>query len=97
MRLLIKGGTIVNEGRMFDGSIVVDGKDILAITEGGIQPEVTVDETIDASGCFILPGIIDDHVHFREPGLTEKAGSQNRSMMKLPGWRCRCPNSQCQF
>ena len=85
MRLLIKGGTIVNEGRMFDGSIVVDGKDILAITEGGIQPEVTVDETIDASGCFILPGIIDDHVHFREPGLTEKADIDSESRAAAAG------------
>ena len=85
MRLLIKGGTIVNEGRTFDGSIVVDGKDILAITEGGKQPEVTVDETIDASGCFILPGIIDDHVHFREPGLTEKADIDSESRAAAAG------------
>ena len=85
MRLLIKGGTIVNEGRTFDGSIVVDGKDILAITEGGTQPEVTVDETIDASGCFILPGIIDDHVHFREPGLTSKADIDSESRAAAAG------------
>lgn len=85
MRTLIKGGTIVNEGKTFDGSVVVDGKDILAITEGNIPPEVSIDETIDASGCFILPGIIDDHVHFREPGLTEKADIDSESRAAAAG------------
>ena len=85
MRTLIEGGTIVNEGRTFDGSIVVDGKDILAITEGNARPEVSVDETVDASGCFILPGIIDDHVHFREPGLTDKADIDSESRAAAAG------------
>ena len=67
MRTLIKGGTIINEGKTFGGSIVVDDKDILAITVGNTLPEMSVDEMIDASGCFVLPGIIDDHVHVREP------------------------------
>lgn len=45
------------------------------------MPQEPVDETIDASGCFVLPGIIDDHVHFREPGLTDKAdiGTESRA------------------
>lgn len=85
MRQLIEGGTIVNEGRTFDGSIVVDGKDIIAITEGRTRPEVTIDETIDASGCFVLPGIIDDHVHFREPGLTAKADIESESLAAAAG------------
>ena len=85
MRQLIEGGTIVNEGRTFDGSIVVDGKDIIAITEGRTRPEVTIDETIDASGCFVLPGIIDDHVHFREPGLTAKADIDSESLAAAAG------------
>ena len=85
MRRLIEGGTIVNEGRTFDGSIVVDGQDILVITEGSKRPEVSVDETIDASGCFVLPGIIDDHVHFREPGLTEKADIDSESRAAAAG------------
>ncbi len=85
MRLLIEGGTIVNEGRTFDGSIVVDGSNILTITEGNTCPEVSVDETIDASGCFILPGIIDDHVHFREPGLTDKADIDTESQAAAAG------------
>lgn len=85
MRTLIEGGTIVNEGRTFDGSIVVDDKNILSITEGFTRPDVTVDETIDASGCFILPGIIDDHVHFREPGLTDKADIDSESRAAAAG------------
>ena len=85
MRTLIEGGTIVNEGRTFDGSIVVDDKNILSITEGFTRPDVAVDETIDASGCFILPGIIDDHVHFREPGLTDKADIDSESRAAAAG------------
>ena len=85
MRTLIKGGTIVNEGRTFDGSIVVDGKDIVTITEGKLHPEASVDEVIDASGCFVLPGIIDDHVHFREPGLTAKADMDSESRAAAAG------------
>ena len=85
MRRLIEGGTIVNEGSVFDGSIVVEGKDILTITEGNKRPELSVDETIDASGCFVLPGIIDDHVHFREPGLTAKADIDTESQAAAAG------------
>jgi len=85
MRKLIKGGTIVNEGRTFDGSIVVDDKNILSITEGTTHPDVPVDEVIDASGCFVLPGVIDDHVHFREPGLTEKADIDSESRAAAAG------------
>lgn len=85
MRRLIEGGTIVNEGCVFDGSIVLEGKDILTITEGNKRPELSVDETIDASGCFVLPGIIDDHVHFREPGLTAKADIDTESQAAAAG------------
>ncbi len=85
MRRLIEGGTIVNEGKVFDGSIVLEGKDILTITEGNKRPELSVDETIDASGCFVLPGIIDDHVHFREPGLTAKADIDTESQAAAAG------------
>lgn len=85
MKTLIEGGTIVNEGRTFDGTIVVDGKNILSITEGSTRPDVPVDETIDASGCFVLPGIIDDHVHFREPGLTDKADIDSESRAAAAG------------
>ena len=67
MRTVIQGGKIVNEGKIFDGSIVVEDTKISKIVEGETSPEDIADEVIDASGCFVLPGVIDDHVHFREP------------------------------
>ena len=83
MRILIRGGHIVNEGRVFDGNIVVDGGTITDITTH--QPEASFDETIDASGCYVLPGVIDDHVHFREPGLTAKADIASESRAAAAG------------
>ena len=79
MRTLIHGGTIVNEGRKFQGAIIIDDDRISRITEGKGVPRGTYDETIDATGCFVLPGIIDEHVHFREPGMTEKATIESES------------------
>ena len=85
MRTVIQGGTIVNEGRTFDGTIVIEDGKITQIIQGNINPEVSLDEVIDASGCFVLPGIIDDHVHFREPGLTEKADIDTESRAAAAG------------
>jgi dihydroorotase len=85
MKTLIKGGTLVNEGRLFDGSIVVEDSRIAQIIEGNHTPDTSYDEVIDASGCFVLPGIIDDHVHFREPGLTAKADIDTESRAAAAG------------
>jgi dihydroorotase len=85
MKTLIKGGTLVNEGRLFDGSIVVEDSRIAKIIEGNHTPDASYDEVIDASGCFVLPGIIDDHVHFREPGLTAKADMDTESQAAAAG------------
>ena len=85
MRTVIQGGRIVNEGKIFDGSIVVEDTKINKIVEGETSPEVVADEIIDASGCFVLPGVIDDHVHFREPGLTEKADIDSESRAAAAG------------
>jgi len=85
MRTLIQGGTIVNEGRTFDGSIVVEDELISQIKQGHTIPEASYDEIIDASGCFVMPGVIDDHVHFREPGLTEKADIDSESQAAAAG------------
>ena len=83
MRTLITGGYIVNEGRTIKGSIVIEEGNIIEITQN--TPVASFDETIDATGCFILPGVIDDHVHFREPGLTEKADIESESRAAAAG------------
>lgn len=85
MRTLIQGGTIVNEGCTFDGAIVIEDEVISQIQQGHTIPEAFYDEVIDASGCFVLPGVIDDHVHFREPGLTEKADIDSESRAAAAG------------
>jgi len=88
MRILIKGGHIVNEGRTQDGSIVIEDGNIVEVR--GKKEEVKdnpsdFDEVIDATGCYVLPGIIDDHVHFREPGLTDKADIDTESRAAAAG------------
>ena len=85
MRTLIIGGTLVNEGKTQQASILIEDGNIQAILPAGQHPEALPDETVDASGCFVLPGIIDDHVHFREPGLTEKADIDTESRAAAAG------------
>ena len=85
MKTVVQGGTIVNEGKTFDGTIIIEDGKITQIIQGHTYPEVSSDEVIDASGCFVLPGIIDDHVHFREPGLTEKADIDTESRAAAAG------------
>ena len=59
MRTLIQGGTLVNEGKLFEGSILIEDSRIARIYTEPHTPEASYDELIDASGCFILPGVID--------------------------------------
>jgi len=72
-RTLIHNATIVNEGRSVQGSVVIENGKIAEVLTYGKELSAPCDETIDATGCCLLPGIIDDHVHFRDPGLTHKA------------------------
>lgn len=70
---LIKNATIVNEGRVFNGSVLIEGSVIKEVFEAD-HPTLSENITIiDASGLYLIPGMIDDQVHFREPGLTHKA------------------------
>ncbi len=85
MRILVKGGRIVNEGRTFEGDVVIENEIIAEITDKIRHTEALADEVVDASGCFVLPGIIDSHVHFREPGLTEKACIETESRAAAAG------------
>ena len=73
MRVLIHNGNIINERVTQRGSLVVCNDRIERICTDDSQPEGPFDEVVDATGCIVMPGVIDTHVHFREPGLTHKA------------------------
>ena len=85
MRTVIQGGQIVNEGDCYEGSVLIEDGEIIDVVRGNVSPEVPFDQRVDASGCFVLPGIIDDHVHFREPGLTAKADIESESRAAAAG------------
>ena len=88
MRVLITGGHIVNEGRVIKADIAFEDGNILFISQAPKYASVAAplfDSIIDATGCYVLPGIIDDHVHFREPGLTEKADIDTESRAAAAG------------
>ncbi len=75
---VISGGTIVNEGRSFVGDVVVRDGVIEGLSQSGA-------EIIDARGMLVLPGVIDPHVHFREPGLTAKGDMATESRAAVMG------------
>ncbi len=79
MRTIIEGGQIVNEGETFEGSVIIEDDRIAEIVKGKETPRDIFDNRVDATGCFVLPGVIDSHVHFREPGLTAKADIDSES------------------
>ncbi len=79
MRILIKDAVVVNEGKKTNASIIIEDDRIADIIENDNTPRGDFDETVDAAGCFVLPGVIDSHVHFREPGLTAKADIESES------------------
>jgi dihydroorotase len=80
--ILIKGGTIVNRGTRAEADVLIrDG--FIERVEPRIDAKV--DREINADGCFVLPGIIDDQVHFREPGLTHKADIASESRAAVAG------------
>lgn len=83
---LIRNATIINEGERFTGSVLVDGEFISAIIRGDeIPAEVQADQVIDATGLWLFPGVIDDQVHFREPGLTHKGDIASESAAAVAG------------
>ena len=79
MRILIKDAVVVNEGKKTNASLIIEDDRIADIIENDNTPRGDFDETVDAAGCFVLPGVIDSHVHFREPGLTAKADIESES------------------
>ena len=84
-RTYIKNARIVNEGQNFEGAIVIENEVIAEVLKAGEQPVLPCDETIDAQGMYLIPGVIDDHVHFRDPGLTHKADMTSESKAAAAG------------
>ena len=87
LKTLIKDATIINEGLKFKGSVLISNDTIEKIfpyitPENVISSQVRI---IDASGLYLIPGVIDSHVHFREPGLTYKAEIATESKAAVAG------------
>ena len=85
MRTYIHNARIVNEGQTFVGAIVIENEVIAEVLKAGKEPAAPCDETIDAQGMYLIPGVIDDHVHFRDPGLTHKADMHTESRAAARG------------
>lgn len=85
MKTIINNATIVNNGESHVGSLLVCEGRIERIVPGGeIEPQDGC-QMVDATGMCLLPGVIDDHVHFREPGMTAKADMHTESMAAAAG------------
>ena len=102
-RTIIRHATLVNEGRTFVGTVVVEGEHIVQVVEekGLSSPDANAKRedflspllqevpgeaaVIDATDMYLLPGVIDEHVHFREPGLTHKATIASESRKAVMG------------
>lgn len=83
MKILIKNAHIVNENKIFKGDVLIQDDIIAKI--GSNLPEENADVIIDAEGKYLLPGVIDDQVHFREPGLTHKGDIESESRAAVAG------------
>ena len=86
-RILFENALIINEGASFEGWLLTEGPLIGSLGRGVAPDDVVAlaDERIDASGKMLLPGVIDTHVHFRDPGLTEKADMSTESRAAIAG------------
>ena len=82
MKILIKNAQIVNEGRIFKSDLLIKDKIIKKISKSINEKH---DRCIDAEGLHLIPGVIDDQVHFREPGLTHKADIYSESKAAVAG------------
>ncbi len=87
MKTLIKDATIINEGLKYKGSVLISEERIFKIFPHTIPSDFDLKdvEVIDASGLYLIPGVIDDQVHFREPGLTHKGDITTESRAAVAG------------
>ena len=79
---LLKNARLVNEGRIWEGDLLIDGQYISRIGSDLSEPETDI---LDLEGKYLLPGLIDDQVHFREPGLTHKGDIASESRAAVAG------------
>lgn len=82
-KILIRNARLVNEGRIIETDVLIEYGFIAQIKPG--QSDAGVSQVIDANGQYLLPGVIDDQVHFREPGLTHKATIHSESRAGVAG------------
>ena len=82
--VLIKNAKIVNEGKIIEGDVLIENEYIVEIAQT-ISPKLASCKIIDAEGSFLIPGAIDDQVHFREPGLTHKGDIASESKAAVAG------------
>lgn len=82
MKILIKNAQIVNEGQIIKSDILIEN-DLISKIDSQISEDA--DQIIDAEGKYLLPGVIDDQVHFREPGLTHKGDIESESRSAIAG------------
>ena len=83
--ILIRNGLLINEGEKIIADLLISGDRIERICPHGECPAGSDTEIIDATGMWVLPGVIDDHVHFREPGLTHKGDIASESAAAAAG------------
>lgn len=81
---LIKNAKIVNEGEIFEGDVLIENEIIKEIADK-ISPKSSECIIVDAEGNYLIPGVIDDQVHFREPGLTHKGNIASESKAAIAG------------
>ena len=79
---LIKSARIVNEGQIVEGDVLIRNERIEKIDRSISHPAAT---EVDAHGAYLMPGMIDDQVHFREPGLTHKGELYTESRAAVAG------------
>ena len=82
MLTLIKNAQIVNEGEIYKSDVLIENQKIKEISD---KITINADQIINAEGLHLLPGVIDDQVHFREPGLTHKANIYTESKAAVAG------------
>ena len=84
-KILIRDATVVNEGRSFTGSVLVEDERIAMVVQGDRPVAAAADRVIEAAGRWLLPGVIDEHVHFRDPGFPRKADFASESAAAVAG------------